>query len=175
MDPGALVISMAMLLVPQEASRGKAPELRTWLESGAREACVDVLFVGDGYTRTELGRAGKYWKDVERCSKRLFLDEPFASYKARFNVRALLVESADEGCDPAAGLDRADTALDSGFDAADGRLLAFHDAARLKALVEASGPTDIVFVMVNTERYGGAGSQLDEVTVRGRPLPAPTY
>jgi hypothetical protein len=32
-----------------------------------------------------------------------------------------------------------------------------------------------VFVMVNTERYGGAGTELAELMVRGRPLPAPTY
>src|SRR5262245_64565441 len=139
MNAGMLVISMALTLVSQGqgAGKGKAPELRPWLESGAREACVDVLFVGDGYTSKELGRSGKYWKDVERCSKRLFQDEPFASYKARFNVRALFVESEEEGCDPAQGEDEANTALDSSFDTKDGRLLTFEDSGQLKQLVEA--------------------------------------
>ena len=41
--------------------------------------------------------------------------------------------------------------------------------------MESAGPTDIVFVMVNTERYGGAGTVLETLHVRGRPLPAPTY
>lgn len=175
MNLSVLLMSTTMFPSPVQAGTARAPELRVWMESGAREASVDVLFVGDGYTEKELGRSGKYWKDVERCSKRLFQDEPFASYKARFNVRALMVESEDQGCDPAPDEDRADTALDSRFDSADGRLLTFEDSACLKGLVEASGPTDIVFVMVNTERYGGAGTELHELRVRGRPLPAPTY
>ena len=151
------------------------PELRVWLESGPRESSVDVLFVGDGYTRKELGRAGKYWRDVERCAKRLFQDLPFSAYRGRFNVRAALVASAQPGCDPARGEDEVDTALDSTFDTREGRLLVFRDHARLKEIVGASGDTDIVFVMVNTERYGGAGTLLAGLTVRGRPLPAPTY
>src|SRR5262245_62892361 len=141
-------VSISALALAQGGAPAKAPEVRVWLESGPREACVDVLFVGDGYTSKELGRSGKYWKDVERCSKRLFQDEPFASYKARFNVRALFVESEEEGCDPAQGEDEANTALDSSFDTKDGRLLTFEDSGQLKQLVEASGPEDIVFVMV---------------------------
>jgi hypothetical protein len=170
-----LALSLAVSLGWQRTEAEKKPELRVWLESGPSDACVDVLFVGDGYTAKHLGRSGKYWKDVERCAKRLFQDEPFASYEERFNVRALFVESKDEGCDPAHGDDRADTALDSSFDTPDGRLLCFEDSARLRELVEASGPQDIVFVMVNTERYGGAGTQLHELLVRDRALPAPTY
>jgi IgA peptidase M64 len=136
----------------------KAPELRAWLESGPPESSVDVLFVGDGYTSKELGRSGKYWKDVECCSKRLFQDLPFSAYKDRFNVRALFVESEEAGCDRADAEHELDTALDSAFDTREGRLLVFRDEARLKALVETAGPTDIVFVMVNTERYSGAGT-----------------
>ena len=175
MIKGLCILSLAFLAQGQEAGKSKTPQLRAWLESGEPAACVDVLFVGDGYTSKHLGRAGKYWKDVERCAKRLFQDEPFASYRERFNVRALFVESKDEGCDPARGDDRADTALDSSFDTSDGRLLCFEDSTRLKELVEASGPQDIVFVMVNSERYGGAGSKLEELLVRGRAVPAPTY
>jgi len=84
MTLGVLMISIAVHLAPQagnEPGNGKAPELRVWLESGAREACVDVLFVGDGYTEKELGRSGKYWKDVERCSKRLFQERLKATVK----------------------------------------------------------------------------------------------
>src|SRR5689334_10943134 len=91
-----LVFALAAL-APQ-SPKEKPPEQRVWLESGPREACVDVLFVGDGYTSKELARSGKYWKDVDRCSKRLFQDAPFSSCKAHFNVRALLLESKQTGC-----------------------------------------------------------------------------
>ena len=181
MKLSAALVLLALALPGTQKTKDQAPEVpdvpdvNVGLESGPRESSVDVLFVGDGYTKKELGRAGKYWKDVERCSKRLFQDLPFSAYKKRFNVRALMLESEDEGCDPAPGKDEADTALDSHFDSAGGRLLVFGDSARLKQLVEACGQTDIVFVMVNTERYGGAGTVLEGLSVRGRPLPAPTY
>lgn len=174
----ARVAPLALLLlasVPSAQKPAPAPELRAWRESGPPETSVDVLFVGEGYTARELGRAGKYWKDVERCAKRLFQDLPFSAYEARFNVRALFVESKEAGCDRADAEHEVDTALDAAFDTREGRLLVFRDRARLKGLVEAAGPTDIVFVMVNTERYGGAGTVLETVQVRGRPLPAPTY
>ena len=45
----------------------------------------------------------------------------------------------------------------------------------LVRFVHAAGEVDIVFVMVNTERYGGAGTVLRSVIVRSRALPAPTF
>jgi len=175
MSAARLALLLPLLSIGFQQPKEKAPELRVWLESGPAESSVDVLFVGDGYTAKELARSGKYWKDVERCSKRLFQDLPFSDYKARFNVRALLLESNQEGCDAATDEDEVDTALDCRFDSREGRLLAFRNSQRLKSLVEQCGQTDMVFVMVNTERYGGAGTVLPELRVRGRALPAPTY
>ncbi|HUR29048.1 MAG TPA: M64 family metallopeptidase [Planctomycetota bacterium] len=169
------MLLIALAAIAPQSAKDKSPDQRVWVESGPREASVDVLFVGDGYTSKELARAGKYWKDVDRCAKRLFQDPPFSTYKARFNVRALLLESKQAGCDASADKNDVDTALNCRFDTREGRLLVFEDSARLKTLVEQSGQTDIVFVMVNTERYGGAGTLLHEIDVRGKPLPAPTY
>lgn len=161
---------------PEKRSADKrAPELRVVFESGAPEACVDILFVGDGYVAKDLAPAGKFPRDVQRYTTRLWKDEPFRSLKARFNVRMLLLESPQEGCDESATANKVTTALESHFDTKEGRLLTFGSNAKLKAAVELAGPTDIAFVMVNTERYGGAGTVLPEITVRGRPLPAPTF
>jgi hypothetical protein len=175
----AALLPLALLLAlpepPSAAADGK-PALRTWLESGPREKCVDVLFVGDGYTEKDLSiQAGKFWKDVGRYSQRLFKDEPFLSYRDKFNVRAAFLESKERGCAAAKGESKPDTALGSYFDTKEGRLLVFKDAARLKQVVEESGGADLVFVMVNTERYGGAGTVLSEIRVRERALPAPTF
>ncbi|HTF89517.1 MAG TPA: M64 family metallopeptidase [Planctomycetota bacterium] len=170
-----LLFLLPLTTFSPQTPKNKPLEERIWLESGPRESSVDILFIGDGYSAKELARVGKYWKDVERCSKRLFQDEPFSSSKGRFNVRALFVESKQTGCDQSADKDEVDTALDCRFDTRDGRLLAFKNSERLKELVLKSGQTDIVFVMVNTERYGGAGTELSEILVRDRALPAPTY
>jgi len=173
-----LVVAFCGLALHAAIARPQAQDesevkVRTWLESGPVEECVDVLFVGDGYTRRQLAR--KYWTDVNRCAKRFFHEPPFSWYKSRFNVRAALVVSKDAGCrrDPAD--DSVSTAFGSFFDSATGRLLVFGNSEALAATVRAAGPADIVIVMVNTERYGGGGSTLGEIQVRGRPLPAPTF
>ncbi len=150
------------------------PVVKTWLESGPPESCVDLLFVGDGYQRRHLGRSGKYWRDVNRYAKRFFDEEPFSWCKKLFNVRAAFVVSEDAGCVGASREENPKTALSSRF--IGDRFLTFRDAEALRKIVEAAGAVDVVFVMVNTERYGGGGTVLDAVKVRqGRPLPAPTF
>jgi IgA Peptidase M64 len=166
------LVAAAGVASPDPAKR---PQVRTWLESGPSASCVDVVFVGDGYQRKHFAPTGKYWTDVKRYASRLLEEAPFAWYRDRFNVRAVFLESEDEGCDAAPGRDTARTALDSAFDTADGRLLAFGSEPALARALEGAGEVDIAFVMVNTERYGGAGSVLRSVEVRGRPLPAPTF
>lgn len=157
------------------SARGEAegPKIRSWLDSGSPESHVDVLFVGDGYQRRHLSRSGKYWRDVNRYAKRFFEERPFAWCRKRCNVRALFVESKDAGCKGSSKVDDPDTALKSAFSGT--RSLRFGDPAALHRLVEGAGPTDIVFVMVNTERYGGGGTTLRSMPSRGRPLPAPTF
>jgi len=172
----AAALMLAALLCASPGEENSKLLVKSWLESGPPDKCVDVLFVGDGYTEKDLTvQAGKYWKDVQRYSIRLFKDEPFLGLKSKFNVRAAFVPSKDRDCDAAPGENKVATALESHFDSKEGRLLVFKDRRRLKAIVEESGGADLVFVMVNTERYGGAGTELNEIKVRGRALPAPTF
>lgn len=175
---------LASLVLALPCTLGAAPAaapsggmlVKSWLESGPRESCVDVLFVGDGYVEKELAPgAGKFWKDVGRYSQRLFKDEPFLTYKSKFNVRAAFLQSTDRGCAESPEDASVHTALGSHFDSKTGRLLVFRDSQRLKQVVEEAGGADLVFVMVNTERYGGAGTLLSEIRVGSRALPAPTF
>src|SRR5689334_4325803 len=95
----ALLATLLAALGPvDDKTKPAEPKLlvKPWLESGPSDRCVDVLFVGDGYSKTDVSpQAGKYWKDVVRYASRLFQDEPFRSYKAKFNVRAAFLESKD--------------------------------------------------------------------------------
>jgi hypothetical protein len=159
---------------PQAPSKD-VPKVKVVRESGPSESCVDVLFVGDGYVEEDLAEGGKYWKDVQRCTTGLFKIRPISDYADKFNVRALMLASQDRGCDLAPDQEKVHTALECHLDKPDGRFLVFKDAARLKALVEANSPVDIVFVMVNTEIFGGTGFVLDDLKVRGKPCPAPTF
>jgi hypothetical protein len=166
-----LLVALVLLSPAPAGPAADEPKVRRWRKAGPPETSVDVLFVAEGYTKR---KAGKFQKDVERYATRLLDEPPFSWYRARFNVSSVFVPSPQEGCDLGPAQEKVATLLQSHFDAPDGRLLVFKDSARLAQLVAAAGETDIVFVLVDTEKYGGAGTVLEEVQVRGRPLPAPT-
>lgn len=146
--------------------------LRVWRENGPAEKSVDVLFVGDGYTKRQYG---KFWRDVNRYSSRFLKEPPFLWYRDRFNIRAAFVPSRDSGCDLSPVSNKVVTLLESHFDSPTGRLLTFRRKRLLLRIARQCGQVDIIFVMVNTEKYGGAGTRLYELIVRGRPCPAPTF
>ena len=174
---GALLCALLVCtaLGGDDSQPGEKAHVETIRESAPTASAVDILFVGDGYTKQHLGPSGKYLTDVRRYTKRLFEEIPFSWYADKFNVRAALVESKDRGARSAPQDTSVDTALRSTFDSVNGRLLVFENESLLARIVRDAGPTDIVFVMVNTERYGGAGTALSLVKVRGRDLPAPTF
>jgi len=151
------------------------PPVRTWLESGRPAESIDVLVVGDGYVAADLVEDGPYWRDLERFSSRLLGELPFRSFRERFNIRASTLTSEESGCDPSPFRNAVNTALESYFDSSSGRVLKFRNATLLTELVRGTGEIDIVFVMVNTDRYGGSGSVLPDLLVRGRPCPAPVF
>ncbi|MFI5401708.1 MAG: M64 family metallopeptidase, partial [Planctomycetota bacterium] len=163
--------ALLLLLLALRAPAEDEPKVRRVKGNGPPEKSIDVLFVAEGYTKR---KAGKFAKDVERYSSRLLGEPPFSWYRDRFNISSVFVASEDEGCDLSPTAEKVSTLLQSHFDAPDGRLLVFKDRERLAKLVRAAGAVDIVFVLVDTEKYGGAGTVLAEVEVRGRPLPAPT-
>ncbi len=123
-------------------------------ESGNPHIKADIVFVGEGYTAEE---AEKFKSDVDRFTKVLFETAPFSSYKNEFNVRGVLKPSEDSGIDePRAGIDK-NTAISATFNTMDSeRYILTEDN---KALRDISGhvPYDIIFIMVNSTRYGGGG------------------
>ncbi len=155
------------------ATPDDAPKLRDWQVGGDPAKSVDILFVGDGYLQREVNK--KFAVDLNRYATRLLEEEPFVRFRKRFNIRGLCAPSRERGCDAASDEDAVDTVLDCRFDTRQGRLLTVRNQERLLELVERAGPVDIAFVMVNTERYGGAGATLPGLEGRERPLPAPVF
>lgn len=123
-------------------------------EVGPPESTLDVLILGDGYTAAEMD---KYHRDLERFARAFFETGPFRLRQDRINLRALDVVSAQSGPDePRKGLWR-ETALGTTFDTfGSARYLTTLDNTALRD-VAGTAPYDVLFIMVNTSRYGGAG------------------
>ncbi len=146
-----------MLLVA--APPVSAATLQTLVDNGDSSNRVDITIVGDGYTSAELGLFGT---DAQALVDRLFAQAPFDVYTSHFNVHRVSEASAQSGGRDSA-TDPKDIAFDSYFNCAGiARLLCANSSKVYAALASVAVPDmyDIVVVLVNDARYGGAGGAL---------------
>jgi len=132
------------------------PAGRVWtiFENGPPADKVDLLILGDGYTDAEME---KFHADAKRLVDALFLEEPFRSRKADFNVRAIDLPSAQSGVSrPHAGIFRRSplSAHYSSFDSE--RYILTYDNRTLRDVASAA-PYDFLAILVNERTYGGGG------------------
>ena len=121
---------------------------------GDPHGCVDVAIVGEGYTADEVA---KFEADVKRFAQLMVGHEPYASYRNQINVRGALLPSQESGCDePSRGVHRR-TALGCTFDSLGSeRYMLTEDNRAMRDIAQAV-PYDVLYIMVNHERYGGGG------------------
>jgi len=129
-------------------------ELRDLKISGPAERKVDLLFIAEGYTADEME---KFFSDAQRMADAIFSEEPFASHRADFNIRALGSVSRESGTDiPGDGIWK-ETVLDSRFYTFDvDRYLTTDRYDRICDL-SAEAPCDHPVILVNSPKYGGGG------------------
>lgn len=119
-----------------------------------------MVFMGDGYTSSEI--ATTYTAQVQGLLGAMFhgglLSDPFGRYKNFFNIHSIDIVSNESGADdPSKGISR-DTALDAGYS---GRALNVSldkaNAIESNVLRYAGFASEMRFILVNSESYGGAG------------------
>ncbi len=129
-------------------------ETKVILENGRPDKKVDIAILAEGYKKSEMD---KFIEDAKRVSGYLFKTEPFKSEKKNFNVRAVFSPSVDSGTDiPGENIYR-NTAFNSTFYTFDvPRYLTTSD---MKSIYDAAAcvPYDQIYILVNTDRYGGGG------------------
>ncbi len=133
-----------------------APAGEVWsvFENGPPAEKVDIVLLGEGYTREELP---KFHADARRLVEELFAYEPFKSRRSDFNVRAIDLPSAESGVTrPHAGKFRRTpvSAQYSIFDSE--RYLLTYDNRALRDVLSAA-PYDFMAILVNERQYGGGG------------------
>ncbi|OIJ87148.1 M64 family metallopeptidase [Streptomyces colonosanans] len=125
------------------------------IDNGPTADRLDVVIVGDGYSAAELDQfhidAKEKWAEVTAV-------EPYTSYQNLFNVWTVDAVSNDSGVSGDPGQDVVkDTALGSYF-WCDGieRLLCI-DEQKVDSYVAKAPEADLVIVVANSTKYGGAG------------------
>ncbi|HUX97835.1 MAG TPA: M64 family metallopeptidase [Bacteroidales bacterium] len=126
----------------------------TIAENGPADKKVDLVILGDGYTREEMG---KFREDAERLSGFLMSTKPFSNHASEFNIRAIETPSPGSGVSkPHHGVfKRTPLAVHySSFDSE--RYALTYDNKTIRNLASAV-PYDIMVILLNERTYGGGG------------------
>ncbi|MFF0622576.1 M64 family metallopeptidase [Streptomyces sp. NPDC004296] len=125
------------------------------IDNGDTKDRLDIVVIGDGYTADQLDQfhidAKEKWND--------FLGvEPYRTYQKLFNVWTVDAVSAESGVsgDPGKDVTR-NTALGAHFWCDDTERLLCVDQQKVDAYVAKAPQADLVLVLANSSKYGGAG------------------
>ncbi|MDR1115877.1 MAG: IgA Peptidase M64 [Tannerella sp.] len=137
-----------------ERSRLKEHPVMDIRIAGEPAGKVDLAFVAEGYTASE---KDKFFADAKRFTDALFAVPPYDLHREDFNVRAVFLESEESGTDFSGRGIFKNTALNAGFYTfGTDRYLTTPDMKSIRDAVW-NIPCDAVFVLVNSEVYGGGG------------------
>jgi hypothetical protein len=143
-DPGDMFIDRAKPAAP-------AP-LIPIQKMGDPATKVDLLLLGDGYTKAE---TRKFAADARRLTEVLFATSPFKEHRADFNVWGLCPAAAESGISrPSTGVYRDSLATYDAF-GSERYVLSFDNRALRK--VAQFAPYEFVEILANNRTYGGGG------------------
>jgi len=137
-----------------------SPDLKTPIksfkihDSGEPSKKLDIVLLAEGYTESEMQ---KFMNDAQRFSKYLLECDPFKEYESDINIWAVPSVSRESGTDiPGKGIYK-NTFFDSHFYTfGTERYLNTTDNVAIRN-VAANAPYDQIYILVNTDKYGGAG------------------
>lgn len=137
-----------------------SPDLKTPIksfkihDSGDPATKLDIVLLAEGYTQSEMQ---KFMNDAQRFAKYLLECDPFKQYESDINIWAVPSVSKESGTDiPGKGVYK-NTLFDSHFYTfGTERYLNTTNNVAIRN-VAANAPYDQIYILVNTDKYGGAG------------------
>jgi hypothetical protein len=123
-------------------------------QNGDPKDKVDLLILGDGYTKAELA---DFEKTARAMTEALFATSPFKERRKDFNVWALAPLTKESGVSrPSTGVHH-DSPLGTSYDAFGSERYVLTTDNRNFRKIASSAPYDFVEILVNNETYGGGG------------------
>ncbi len=130
------------------------PLIHKIIHNGRSQNKVDLIILGDGYTKAEWG---KFKKDAEKMTRTLMSVEPFASNKKKFNITAVLLPSQESGTDiPGTDIWKRNVLGTRFYTFGLERYMMTFENAVMRDIA-GSVPYDFIQILVNTDKYGGGG------------------
>jgi len=125
-----------------------------FISNGMPENKVDLLILGDGYTKEDLK---KFHRDVKRYTDDLFAVSPFKERAKDFNVWAIDVISQESGIDEPRKNQWKQTTLGASYNSLDLSRYILSLSNKEIHDIAAMVPYDNIYILVNSPRYGGGG------------------
>lgn len=123
-------------------------------DNGPADQKVDVVILGDGYSKDEMG---KFRKDAVRLSGYLMGTEPFRSRSKDFNIRAIETAGETSGVNKPHHHIFRRTPLSVHYSSFDSERYALTFDNRTVRDVASSVPYDLMVILINERTYGGGG------------------
>lgn len=124
------------------------------VENGPAAEKVDLVILGDGYTKTEME---KFRKDAKRLTNALFSAEPFKSRSKDFNVRCIETPSETSGVTKPHHNIYKRTPLSVHYSSFDSERYALSYDNKTIRDVASAVPYDFMIILINEKTYGGGG------------------
>ncbi len=121
---------------------------------GTIEHSLDIVLLPDGFTAEEKDKfvaSCNAWRDA------LFNYEPFTSEKQRINIRAVWAPSKESGISVPGKGEWKETLLDCRFYTFGSERYQMTTEFQKVRDVAASAPYEAIFILTNTDKYGGGG------------------
>lgn len=124
------------------------------LDNGTPSEKLDIVILGDGYTKAEMD---KFLKDTKRLTNALLAAEPFKSHIKDINIRAIETPSEVSGVNkPHPGVFKR-TPLSVSYGSFDSERYALTFDNRTVRDLASEVPYDFMVIIVNERTYGGGG------------------
>ena len=128
--------------------------VRELTHNGPSAEKVDLVILGDGYTREEMA---KFRADAKHFNDVMFSTPPFSTHKNEFNVWTVEVESPESGISiPDKNVWKA-SALGCAYNTFGSARYVLTSANQRLRDIAAAAPYDFVLILINDTRYGGGG------------------
>ena len=138
----------------RKADNLNLPVYDAWIGNADITKAVDIVVLPEGYTQAEMG---KFIKDCDFFVKSLFSYAPYDRYRSSFNVRGVMVPSAESGCTMPGDHIYKNTAMRFSFWTFDSERYCMSTDNRDIRDLAGQVPYDQIYILVNTEKYGGGG------------------
>ena len=156
---GELVEGMRLTINPddyfiRDYDNLNLPIYEAWIGNKDITKAVDIVILPEGYTQAEMG---KFIKDCDFFVKSLFDYAPYDRYRESFNVRGVMAPSEESGCTMPGDHIYKNTVMRFSFWTFDSERYCMSTDNRDIRDLAGQVPYDQIYVLVNTDKYGGGG------------------